>query len=99
MPLTEMKTGKGQWPGGPKEEVVTTQWPALQEMLSQNFAPTTGCLLSEKEKKECAAGVGMGSAAPIKEQRKIIASYPIQEVITSFSGGFMSFSSKKMKLK
>ena len=75
MPLTEMKTGEGQWPGGPKEELITTQWPALQEMLSQNFAPTTGCLLSEKEKKECAAGVGMGSAAPTKEQRKIIASY------------------------
>ena len=58
MPLTEMKTGEGQWPGGPKEEVVTTQWPALQEMLSPNFAPTTGCLLSEKEKKSVLLGLG-----------------------------------------
>ena len=49
-----MKTGEGQWPGGPKEEVVT----ALQEMLSPNFAPTTGCLLSEKEKKSVLLGLG-----------------------------------------
>ena len=68
MPLTEMKTGEGQWPGGPKEELATTQWPAHPEMFSPSFAPTTGCLLSE-EKKDCASGVGMSSAAPTKEQR------------------------------